>query len=191
MSSGTTSVREQIVASLADKEYRDALVQESINQGIAIQIRLNRIERGWTQGDLGARAEKQQSEISRLEDPDYEGYTLKTLTKLASAFDVAIEVRFVPFSSLVDEMSHATTPAFIVQSYESDPDLRPNRRHPSVQASIEEPESMFEPEHPASEVASGLETVLAEQQPGWGRPLVVTPTPPTLNGSSPRANPAP
>ena len=96
------------MASLADKEYRDALVNEFINQGVAFQIRAIRNMRGWTQQTLGENCGKAQSEISRFEDPDYEGYTPKTLTKLASAFDVALQIKFIPFSELVDEMSDAT-----------------------------------------------------------------------------------
>jgi transcriptional regulator with XRE-family HTH domain len=125
MLADTTSTREQIVASLADKEYRDLLVQESINQGIAFQIRANRIMRGWTQGELGGQAGRAQSEISRLEDPDYEGYTLKTLTCLASAFDVALSVQFVPFSELVDNMSHRTSRSLTAPSFSDDEGLRP------------------------------------------------------------------
>ncbi len=131
MSPDTTSTKEQIVASLLDKEYRDLLVQESINQGIAFQIRANRTMRGWTQGELGAQAGKAQSEISRFEDPDYEGYTLKTLACLASAFDVALSVRFVPFSELVDDMSHLTSRSLTALPFSDDNGLRPRTRQAS------------------------------------------------------------
>ena len=120
MQSGIDSIRTQLVNSLEDKEYRDLIVQESINQGIAFQIRAMRSDREWTQGQLGVLAGKPQSEISRLEDPDYEGYTLKTLCKLASAFDVAISVRFVPFSHLVDDMANGKNRSFSVASFQND-----------------------------------------------------------------------
>ena len=125
MPSDMTSVRAQIVASLADKEYRDAFVQEAINQGIAFQIRAIRNQRGWTQGDLAERASKAQPEISRLEDPGYEGYTLKTLAKLASAFDVALTVRFIPFSALADEIGDESSRDFKVLSFDEDDALGP------------------------------------------------------------------
>ena len=41
-----------------------------------------------------------QSRISDLEDPNYENYQTRTLVKLASAFDVGLVVKFVPFSEL-------------------------------------------------------------------------------------------
>ena len=116
-----TTKRRQIAQSLTDREYRDALVQESINQGIAFQIRANRVTRGLTQADLARRTGKAQPEISRLEDPDYEGYTLKTLSRIAAAFDVALSVRFIPYSELVDHMVYDRD--FAVPSFDNDPGL--------------------------------------------------------------------
>jgi hypothetical protein len=46
-----------------------------------------------------------QNAISRLERPDYGKATLTTLRRLAAAMDVALIVRFVPFSELVDWIS--------------------------------------------------------------------------------------
>jgi transcriptional regulator with XRE-family HTH domain len=59
-----------------------------------------REERGWTQRELGDIAGVRQNWISQIESPDYEGFSLRTLKKLAFAFDVALIVRFVPFSLL-------------------------------------------------------------------------------------------
>jgi transcriptional regulator with XRE-family HTH domain len=59
--------------------------------------------RGWSQKELAAAARMTQARISLLENPNYEGaVNVKTLEKLASAFDVGLAVRFVPFSELVD-----------------------------------------------------------------------------------------
>lgn len=118
-----STTRQQIVSSLSDKEYRDALVLESITQGIAFQIRAMRNARDWTQADLGRACGKGQSEISRLEDPDYEAYTLKTLMQLAATFDVALTVKFVPFSALADEMCDRAR-TFDVASHADDVGLR-------------------------------------------------------------------
>ena len=46
-----------------------------------------------------------QSAISRLESPDYGNLNIKTLRRIASAFDVGLIVRFVPFSELGDWVS--------------------------------------------------------------------------------------
>src|SRR5688572_4778149 len=96
-----SSKRQQIIAGLADKEYRDAFVEEQINVGLSFQIRSTRQARGWTQGDLGQRTGMKQETISVLESADYGSYSLRTLKRLASAFDVGLEVRLVPYSKLV------------------------------------------------------------------------------------------
>jgi transcriptional regulator with XRE-family HTH domain len=98
----TSDRRQQIAESLRDKQYRDDFVAEFINTGVAFQIHETREARGWTQAELGERAGMAQESISLLENPDYGKFTLRTLERLASALDVALVVRFVPFSQLVD-----------------------------------------------------------------------------------------
>jgi ribosome-binding protein aMBF1 (putative translation factor) len=98
----TSDRRTQIVESLRDKEYRDALTNAYIDRGLAFQIRAMQEARGWTQKALGERVGMAQGTISNLESPDYGKHTLSTLKRLASAFDVALMVRFVPFSQLAD-----------------------------------------------------------------------------------------
>lgn len=88
---------------LGEKAYRDAYVLEHIKNGVAFQIRTNREDRNWTQGKLGEVAGKPRNVISRLEDPNYGKLTLATLLEIASAFDVGLLVKFVPFSRLVKE----------------------------------------------------------------------------------------
>jgi len=46
-----------------------------------------------------------QNAIYRAENPNYGKQTITTLKKIAAAFDVALVVRFVPFSELVDWVS--------------------------------------------------------------------------------------
>jgi DNA-binding Xre family transcriptional regulator len=60
-----------------------------------------RKDRDWTQGDLATATGMAQSRISLLEDPSYERMSLTTLKRIASAFDVALMVRFVPFSEIL------------------------------------------------------------------------------------------
>lgn len=79
---------------------RDAFVASHISETVAAQIALLRSERGWTQKDLGARTDMKQSRISALEDPNNENYEIATLKRIASAFDVGLTVRFVPYSEI-------------------------------------------------------------------------------------------
>jgi len=46
-----------------------------------------------------------QGNISRLESPDYGKATISSLKRIADAFDVALVVRFVPFSQYTDWLS--------------------------------------------------------------------------------------
>ncbi len=100
MQSNTSmTYEEELLSKLKDKEYRTAYVESHINNGIAFQIRTLRGD--LTQEELGKRAGMKQEAICRLENPNYGSFTLKTLKQIASAFDVGLIVRFVPFSDLV------------------------------------------------------------------------------------------
>lgn len=86
------------------KATRDRLVENNLAEGIAFQIATTRDRRGWTQAELAQRAGIANN-LPRLESPDYGKQTLSTLKKLASALDVALIVRLVPFSQYIDWLS--------------------------------------------------------------------------------------
>ena len=67
---------------LRDEEYRHEFVSEHVTVGLAFQLNLMREARGWTQEELARRCDMAQETISRLEDPNYGRYTLKTLKRL-------------------------------------------------------------------------------------------------------------
>jgi transcriptional regulator with XRE-family HTH domain len=96
----------QIRNSLVNKEYREALAIEHVNTTLAIQIRKMRESHGWKQDELAAKLGKgkHQETISQWENPDYGRHTITTLKSLAAAFDVALLVKFIPFSELVRDM---------------------------------------------------------------------------------------
>jgi len=96
------SYKQELILNLKDKEYRDAFVASHIKQGIPFQIRALRDKNELSQEELATLIGKQQEAVSRLENLNYEKYTLTTLKELASAFDVGLVVRFVPFSELVE-----------------------------------------------------------------------------------------
>jgi transcriptional regulator with XRE-family HTH domain len=60
---------------------------------------------GWSQQELAEKIGSTQNAIYRAENPNYGKQTLSTLKKIAAAFDVALVVRFIPFSELVDWVS--------------------------------------------------------------------------------------
>lgn len=103
----TTSVKtQQIAASLDDKEYAHAFVDSEITTLLPFQIREMRKERDWSQTTLAEITGQNQKTISDFENPNYARYSLSSLKRLAEAFDVALIVRFAPFSELVDWTSN-------------------------------------------------------------------------------------
>jgi len=87
------------------KATRHRFVESHLAKNIAHQIRAIRDKLGWSQEKLATESGMNQNAISRLESADYGRYTLSTLKRLAEAMDVALIVRFVPFSELVDWVS--------------------------------------------------------------------------------------
>ena len=118
------STKERLWARLHDAEQRNAFAGAQPGPHIAAQIRANRENRGWFQGELGQRAGMKQTQIARLENPNYEQFTLTTLRRLAEAFDVALLVRFVPFSELVDRVADFSLDNLVVLGFEKEQKLR-------------------------------------------------------------------
>jgi len=109
--------KEQLIALLRDKDFRDHFTVDQIFEFLALQVRELREKREWTQAELGAKAGMQQVQVSRLENPDYTGSKITTLGKLANAFDVALIVRFAPFSELADWLTGLSTADFEPASF--------------------------------------------------------------------------
>lgn len=113
---------EQVLSSLKDEEYRKELAIEHVNSTLAMQIRNLREKNDWKQSELAARLGKNQGNISQWEDPDYGRYSITTLKALASTFDVALLVKFIPFSELVKDMvnlseTRLSPPSFSEEQY--------------------------------------------------------------------------
>lgn len=103
-----------------DKRYRDLYVSEYIQTGTPFQIRALRNLREWSQEFLAQKAGMKQNVVSRLEDPSYGKLTLKTLLRMASAFDVALLVKFVPFSRFLNEMGDRSPAALYAEGIEDE-----------------------------------------------------------------------
>src|SRR5260221_649943 len=108
---------DRLIAKLKNREYRDAYVAEGVKTWVARQIRSLREQRGLSQDDLGEKCGKPQSAISRLEDPDYGQMSLQTLLELASAFDVALSVKFVDYPTFIRETKDISTANMQVPSF--------------------------------------------------------------------------
>jgi transcriptional regulator with XRE-family HTH domain len=123
----------QFIEQLSEKEVRDEFVADRVKTHIALAIKALREQAGreWSQKDLGDRADKPQSVISRLEDPDYGKMSLQTLLEVAAAFDLPLLVDIADWSDWLIRTADLSKSALERTSFDSDKLAQP----PSVEAS--------------------------------------------------------
>jgi hypothetical protein len=73
-----------------------------------------------SQPELANRAEMKQPRISLMEQPGATKFSLETLVRLAAAFKVGLQVRFVPFSEMLEWENEYSQDAFTVTKLEDD-----------------------------------------------------------------------
>lgn len=83
-----------------DVEYRVAYMEAAIHQNIAWQMKVNRQHRCMSKADLATLTGIAEHEISSFEDTEFEDHDIKSLKKIANAFDCALVVGFVSYSEL-------------------------------------------------------------------------------------------
>ncbi len=82
-----------------NKKRLESLERERENLNIAEQIYELRMQAGLSQKQLAKLVGTTQSVISRLEDADYNGYSLAMLRKIGVALHKRVQVEFVPESA--------------------------------------------------------------------------------------------
>lgn len=184
----TIKRKDKVIKELKNKEYRDAFVSEHIDTGIPFQIRALREQRGLTQKELAERAGMKQERISAIENPNYKNaFTLSTLKRLASAFDIALIVRFAPISQLVDWELKLSPESLQVVSFNEDPYFREMEEAVKQECNIasSQPESLI-----SSFVSSGgfrlggegkLDVFFPSQAPSSDLPQALSPQPAKTN----------
>ncbi len=105
------------------KDYREAFVASQISAGIPFQIRALRKQFNWSQKNLAEATQMLQPRICAMEQAGYGDFTLNTLKKLASAFDVGLLVRFAPFGELINWADNFSPDTYSVPSSKDDPVL--------------------------------------------------------------------
>ncbi len=73
-----------------------ALAEARLNAQIAQEIYALRTRAGLTQKQLAELVGTTHSVISRLEDADYAGHSLKMLQRISAALNLRLEIHFVP-----------------------------------------------------------------------------------------------
>jgi transcriptional regulator with XRE-family HTH domain len=115
-----STLAERLIEDFADKDFAHGYMEDHGNAVIAAQIRALREQRGLSQKALAELAGMKQASISRLEDVDYDAWTVKTLRKLAEAFDVHLKVAFAPFSESILDVTNLNRDALQVRPREED-----------------------------------------------------------------------
>ncbi|MBX3703331.1 MAG: helix-turn-helix transcriptional regulator [Steroidobacteraceae bacterium] len=105
------------MSQLDKKAYRDEFVSAMVSNTIALQIRELRSKANLSQKKLAQKMGKKQSVISRLEDPEYGAFNVRTLLEMAKAFDVALLVKFIPFNELMERSRKLAPEDLAVYSY--------------------------------------------------------------------------
>lgn len=98
--------RSRLVNEFSDKDYAHAYMNSHQSSRLATQIKVLREQRGLTQSGLAELSGLKQERISKLEDVDYDSWTLSTLRKLAKAFDTTLHVSFTPFSEGIKDVEN-------------------------------------------------------------------------------------
>lgn len=127
-----SELAEHLADEFADKNYAHAYMEEHGNMLLAAQIKVLREMRGLTQSQLAELAGMKQERISALENVEYDAWTVKTLRKLAEAFDTGLQVSFVPFSQAIMNVVNVTSDRLRVVPRPED--LEDFRRHKIVQS---------------------------------------------------------
>lgn len=138
----------------SSKSFRHTFANSIVSERLAIQIFTLRTSRGWTQKDASEALKMAQPRISKLET-DCHDVTLTTLRRIAEAYDVALEVKFVPFSKMLrsslQEIADTAVPKFeddkdpseakrVVEMISTSPvsfstlPIRPNSWHRSIKS---------------------------------------------------------
>jgi len=114
----TSSIKQQMLNEFrCSKEYRHAFIDEAIRTRIAAQITALRNNRGWDYKMFAQELNKKVSWVYRLEDPNANAPTIPSLLEVASAFDIGLDVRFRPFSDLLDDVTTLKPGSFSVPSF--------------------------------------------------------------------------
>ena len=88
---------------LKDEEYRYGYAESFLNSSIATQLAVIRDQRGMTQEQLADLVGTKQTGISRIENANYSGWSIKMLKKIARALGCRLRVSFETFGTLLDE----------------------------------------------------------------------------------------
>ena len=92
---GVRTFKSMLREELKDPEFKRHYDDERQALKLAIKIAALREQKGLSQQELAKRMGTSQQAISRIESGEYEGFTLKTLEKIAEATGMKVKIDFV------------------------------------------------------------------------------------------------
>ncbi|MGO4883340.1 MAG: hypothetical protein ACLP59_21360 [Bryobacteraceae bacterium] len=117
-SANTNSIKQSMLGEMTrSKDYRHSFVEESIRSRLAAQIAALRDDKGWDYKTFANELNKKVGWAYRLEDPNDSIPTIPSLLQVALTFDVGLDVRFLPFSDLLDDVLALRPGSFSVPSF--------------------------------------------------------------------------
>jgi transcriptional regulator with XRE-family HTH domain len=111
----------ELVSQFRDRDFRHGYIDSFVDAGIATQIKVLREQRGITQAQLAAAAGMKQSQVCRLENSNNSSWQVRTLKRIAEAFDVALVVKFEAFGAVLDDIETFGRTALQRPSFVDDP----------------------------------------------------------------------
>jgi transcriptional regulator with XRE-family HTH domain len=114
-------IRDRLLKRFHSFKYRHGYLDEFTDAYIATQIKVLREERRLNQTALGKLAGMKQSQISELEDVNNRGWKVRTLKKLAKAFDLALVVRFEEFGRVLPDIGNLDRKHLERAAFKDDP----------------------------------------------------------------------
>ena len=91
------TMREVLKEELKNPEFRKAFEQEEIYASLAINVAKMRETESLTQMQLAKKLHTTQQTVSRIESQNNESVSIRTLVKIADAFNQRLEINFFPY----------------------------------------------------------------------------------------------
>jgi transcriptional regulator with XRE-family HTH domain len=92
----TTAFDSYLEAQLMDPMFAERFERAGESWDVALQLAALRTKAGLSQKQLARKLKTSQQQVSRLESPAYEGHSLTTLRRAASALGARVKVVFEP-----------------------------------------------------------------------------------------------
>lgn len=115
------SIRNQLIQKFADFVYRHAYADEYLDSAIATQIKVLREQRELTQAQLAELLGMKQSQVARMESVNNSAWTLRTLKRVAKAFDLMLVVKYESFGAVLPDIESFGRQALQRPSFKDDP----------------------------------------------------------------------